>query len=77
MNPRMGVVDLRELSMSEPSKLRHRAAQCLERAQAITDPQVREAWLQTALGWLRLAGTNERQFSSQQQQQIQSKRHDR
>ena len=40
-------------------------------AQAIKDPKARNAWLETALGWLKLAGTKERHFTGQQQQQIQ------
>ena len=57
--------------MAGPSELRQHAAQCLEHAQAIKDPKARNAWLETALGWLKLAGTKERHFTGQQQQQIQ------
>ena len=46
--------------------------QCMERAQALTDPDARAAWLEMAANWLRIAGANQRASGvKQQQQQIQ------
>jgi hypothetical protein len=58
--------------MTEPSELRRFAMQCMERAQALTDPDARAAWLEMAANWLRIAGANQRASGvKQQQQQIQ------
>ena len=58
--------------MAEPSKLRQYALKCLERAESLKDPEARDAWLEAAANWLRIAGSKERSFSGQQQQQIQN-----
>ena len=58
--------------MTEPSELCRFAMQCMERAQALTDPDARAAWLEMAANWLRIAGANQRASGvKQQQQQIQ------
>ena len=59
--------------MAEPSKLRQYALKCLERAEGARDTGARNAWLEAAASWLRIAGTRERSLtgSQQQQQQIQ------
>ena len=57
--------------MTEPSELRRFAMQCMERAQALTDPKGRAAWLEMAANWLRIAGANQRASGIQQQQQQQ------
>jgi hypothetical protein len=58
--------------MTEPSELRRFAMQCMECAQALTDPDARAAWLEMAANWLRIAGANQRASGvKQQQQQIQ------
>jgi len=46
--------------MTEPSELCRFAMQCMERAQALTDPDARAAWLEMAANWLRIAGANQR-----------------
>ena len=38
--------------MTEPSELRRFAMQCMERAQALTDPKGRAAWLEMAANGL-------------------------
>ena len=57
--------------MAEASKLRQYALKCLERAEILKDPEARNAWLEAAANWLRIAGAKERFFSRQQQQQQQ------
>ena len=58
--------------MTEPSELCRFAMQCMERAQALTDPDARAAWLEMAANWLRIAGANQRASGVKQlQQQIQ------
>jgi len=57
--------------MTEPSELRRFAMQCMERANALTDPKARAAWLEMAANWLRIAGANQRASGIQQQQQQQ------
>ena len=55
--------------MAEPSKLRHYAVKCLERAEGVRDQETRNAWLEAAANWLQIAGTKERTLTGQQQQQ--------
>jgi hypothetical protein len=45
--------------------------QCMERAQAVTDPNARAAWLEMARNWLKIAGSKQRASGVQQQQQQQ------
>jgi hypothetical protein len=48
----------------------------MERAQAVTDPNARAAWLEMAKNWLKIAGSNQRASGieqPQQQKQIQPK----
>jgi hypothetical protein len=47
----------------------------MERAQALTDPKARAAWLEMAANWLRIAGNKGRAAEiGQQQQQKQQKK---
>jgi hypothetical protein len=58
--------------VTSPSDLRRFAMRCMERAQAVADPNARAAWLEMAKNWLKIAGSNERASGiKQQQQQIQ------
>ena len=55
--------------MTEPSELHRFAVQCMERAQALTDPDARAVWLEMAANWLRIAGANQRASGVNPQQQ--------